>query len=48
MFKLRQIKRRFARPGEVSVTIGEPVKYSRDDDPAKIARDLHRRVASLN
>ncbi|HKP86152.1 MAG TPA: AMP-binding protein [Blastocatellia bacterium] len=47
LHELRQEKRRFARPGEVSVTIGEPVKYSRDDDSASIARDLHHRVASL-
>lgn len=47
LFKLRQIKRRFARPGEVKITIGEPVKYSREDDPASIAKDLHRRVSSL-
>jgi long-chain acyl-CoA synthetase len=45
--QLRQEKRRFARPGEVIITIGEPVKYSRDLDPASIARDLHRRVLSL-
>ena len=47
LYELKRQRKYFARPGQVSVTIGEPVKYSRDDDPASIARDLQRRVASL-
>jgi long-chain acyl-CoA synthetase len=47
LYEMKQKKKYFARPGKVRVTIGEPVKYSRDDDPASIARDLQRRVESL-
>jgi long-chain acyl-CoA synthetase len=47
LYQMKQKKKYFARPGEVKVTIGEPVKYSREDDPAIIAKDLQRRVASL-
>jgi long-chain acyl-CoA synthetase len=47
LYEMKRKKKYFARPGEVRVTVGEPVKYSRDDDPASIARDLHRRVMSL-
>ncbi len=47
LYEMKQKKKYFARPGKVRVTIGEPVKYSREDDPAIIAKDLQRRVASL-
>lgn len=43
----KQRHRRFTRPGEVRVIIGEPVRYSPDRDPAEIAADLQRRVESL-
>lgn len=43
----KQRHRRFARPGEVRVTIGEPVRYASDRDAAEIAADLQRRVESL-
>ncbi len=47
LYEMKQKKKYFARPGKIKVTIGEPVKYSRDDDPAEIARDLQRRVALM-
>jgi long-chain acyl-CoA synthetase len=43
----KQRRRRFAAPGEVRVTIGEPVRYDADRDPQEIANDLQRRAASL-
>jgi long-chain acyl-CoA synthetase len=43
----KQRHRRYAAPGEVRVTIGEPVRYAPDRDPQEIAADLHRRVAAL-
>ncbi|MGA9883147.1 MAG: AMP-binding protein [Candidatus Acidiferrales bacterium] len=43
----RQRHRRYAAPGEVRVTIGEPVHYAPDRDPQEIAADLQRRVESL-
>jgi long-chain acyl-CoA synthetase len=47
LFELKRRKRRFARPGEITVTFGEPVSYGREDDPARVTKDLERRVASL-
>jgi long-chain acyl-CoA synthetase len=43
----RQRHRRYAKPGEVRVTIGQPVRYSSDRDPQEIAADLQGRVESL-
>ena len=37
-----------AWPGEVSVTIGAPVRYDAGMDPAAITGDLERRVAGLH
>ncbi len=47
LYELKQQGKRFARPGQVSVTIGEPVSFSRDDDSASIARELYERVRAL-
>jgi long-chain acyl-CoA synthetase len=43
----KQRHRRYAAPGEVRVTIGEPVRYPLDGDPQEITSDLQRRVESL-
>jgi long-chain acyl-CoA synthetase len=47
LFELKQGNRHFARPGQVKVTIGKPVRFSTDQNPEEIARDLHRRVQEL-
>ncbi|HSF24128.1 MAG TPA: lysophospholipid acyltransferase family protein, partial [Blastocatellia bacterium] len=47
LFELKQHRRFFALPGEITVTLGAPVRYERRDDPAFIAGDLEKRVASL-
>jgi len=47
LYELKQRGNHFARPGQVRVTIGEPISFSRDDDAASIARELQQRVASL-
>jgi long-chain acyl-CoA synthetase len=47
LFDLRQAERIITRPGHVRVTIGRPVRFSRDDDPDEIARELERRVREL-
>jgi hypothetical protein len=39
--------RYFARPGELRVKVGEPVRYATSEDPAFITRDLERRVSQL-
>lgn len=47
LFELKQQGRHFARPGAVTVTFGEPVKFSRQATAAEIIRDLESRMASL-
>lgn len=47
LFNLKQAERIITRPGQVRVTIGAPVRFSRDDDPDEIARELERRVREL-
>jgi long-chain acyl-CoA synthetase len=44
LWQLKQAGRRRARSGEISIRIGAPVRYSIDDPPARIARDLEERV----
>ena len=47
LFELKQRRRYFALPGEITVTFGPPVSYSRADDPALVTSDLKLRVESL-
>jgi long-chain acyl-CoA synthetase len=47
LWELKKADRHFAWPGEVSVIIGEPVKYSPQQDPQAIAADLAERVRGL-
>ena len=47
LFALKQTERILARPGQVRVTVGPPVRFSPDQDANEIARELERRVAGL-
>jgi len=47
LFELKEKNRTIARPGQVKVTIGKPVRFSATKDPEEIARDLERRVQEL-
>jgi long-chain acyl-CoA synthetase len=47
LFALKKANRKIARPGDVCVTIGKPLRFSADQDPQEIARELHRRVTGL-
>jgi long-chain acyl-CoA synthetase len=47
LFDLKQRRRYVARPGEVSITVGAPVRYEAGTDPASITKDLERRMAGL-
>ena len=47
LYEMKTLRRYFARPGEVKVSISEPIMFARDADAAQIARELQRRVASL-
>jgi 1-acyl-sn-glycerol-3-phosphate acyltransferase len=47
LHEIRKQRKHFARRGEIKVTIGAPVSFSRDDDPERITAELQRLVASL-
>jgi long-chain acyl-CoA synthetase len=47
LWQLKQANRHIAWPGQISVTIGEPVRYSSQDAPDRIASDLEQRVKTL-
>ena len=47
LFDLKQNNRIVARPGHVHATIGEPVRFSPDQDANEITRELEHRVREL-
>jgi long-chain acyl-CoA synthetase len=47
LWELKRANRHFAWPGEVTVMVGEPVRYSNQDEPVQIAEDLAQRVKAL-
>jgi len=47
LWRLKQAHRHFAWPAEVSLNIGEAIRYSSGSEPEQIARDLAARVHSL-
>src|SRR5215472_509803 len=47
LFDLKQADRIIARPGHVHVTIGSPIRFSPDENPDEITRELERRVREL-
>ncbi len=47
LFELAQAGKHFARPGQVRVSIGEPMRFDPRTDPEEIAQMLEKCVASL-
>ena len=47
LFELKQRRQFFVRPGTVTVTFGEPIKFPADATPAQITRELESRIGSL-
>jgi len=47
LFELKHAGRRMARPFQVKVKIGPPVKFEADAEPATIAADLQKKVEEL-
>lgn len=47
LWELKRANRHFARPGEVSLTIGAPLRYSARDKPEEITQDLEECVRAL-
>jgi len=46
LFEVKQAGKKFARPGQIKVKIGAPVKFA-EHDPEKIAKELHKIVEQL-
>jgi long-chain acyl-CoA synthetase len=46
LFEVKQAGKKFARPGQVKVKIGAPVKFG-EHDPEQIAKELHKIVEQL-
>jgi len=47
LFEVKQAGKHFARPGEVTVKIGAPVRFATGSDPGWIARELQKVVEQL-
>jgi long-chain acyl-CoA synthetase len=47
IFKLKQAGKRWARPGQITVSFGPPVRFGAARAAEDIARELERRVAAL-
>jgi len=48
LFDLKQKRQRYARPGFVRVTVGQPVQFPSGTEPEKIARSLREVVSTLS
>ena len=47
LFELKRAGKRVARPHQVTVTIGAPIRFASDIDPEQITRELQRSVEQL-
>jgi long-chain acyl-CoA synthetase len=47
LFELKAARRRVSAPRAITVTIGEPVRFNSNQDPAAITAELESRVAGL-
>jgi long-chain acyl-CoA synthetase len=47
LFEVKQAGKKFARPGQISVRIGEPIRFENESAPAEIAEMLQRKVENL-
>jgi long-chain acyl-CoA synthetase len=47
LYELRIKRQRFARPGRVRVTIGQPVQFPPDTNPEQVAQELQKIVQAL-
>lgn len=47
LYEMKRQGKHFARRGRITVTIGEQMSFSRDDEPSSITKQLEQRVASL-
>jgi long-chain acyl-CoA synthetase len=48
LYELKKVRRRFARRGEITVTLGDLERFSADSEPTCITRRLENSVESLS
>jgi len=47
LYALKKSRTKFARSGQITVALGEPVIFAHDEDPGAITTELEKRVAEL-
>jgi len=47
LFEVKQAGKKFARPGQISVRIGESIKFEKESAPAEIAETLQHKIQNL-
>jgi long-chain acyl-CoA synthetase len=47
LFEVKQKGKKMAKPGRITVKIGDPVEFHAGRDPAEIARELRQKIESL-
>jgi len=47
LFELKKKRQYFVRPGTVSVTFGDPIRFTNDQIPAEITKELEHQLTSL-
>ena len=47
LFEIKRAGRKFAWPGQITVTIGAPIRFPADSDPEWIAKELQKKVSDL-
>jgi long-chain acyl-CoA synthetase len=47
LFEIKKAGKRMAAPGEIRVTMGQPIRFASGRDPEEIARELQKRVEEL-
>jgi 1-acyl-sn-glycerol-3-phosphate acyltransferase len=47
LFELKQADKKLARPFQITVKTGAPVRFPPDADPEWITRELHKKVEEL-
>jgi long-chain acyl-CoA synthetase len=47
LFEVKQAGRKFAKPGEIRVRIGQPMNFAEGSDPGQIAQEIQHAVEAL-
>jgi long-chain acyl-CoA synthetase len=47
LWQLKKARKQFAKRGQITVTLGEPVSFPQSEEPERITTELRRRVTAL-